>query len=318
MCTLIMPVFVSKFPYPLNPSRHNFFTDPLAPVLFFVPMYGPLICIIPFVFTRNRRLMGLTIPFLLLFVIGLGDTTPLPRLLFGKGWAWLTYDRFAFWASLTLLPFLGVAVIKLRRKISAIKIFGALAVTSLIVGFVTVVLPLQPAPLDMKPIVDFLDRDGNSRYRYLTFGFGDQLALLSILTSATTIDGSYHTARNLPELRSSGIAQIDTAFWYKNGLSSLDPILQMAGEHGVRWGFVNLQQYVPVLERNGWRRIETLENDVQVWENPSAIIPDIQQPPIISPSTSFAWGTFPLLSLVITLFLASLKYIQFNVIPRLF
>jgi hypothetical protein len=159
----------------------------------------------------------------------------------------------------------------------------------------------------MKPIVNFLNREEHSQYRYLTFGFGDQLALLSTLTAATTIDGSYHTARNLPELRSSGIAQIDTAFWYKNGLSSLDPILQKAGGHGVRWGFVNMPQYVPVLERNGWVKIESLENGVQVWENPSAVLPEILPLPLISPLASFAWGVFPLLSFAITIFLALFK-----------
>ena len=107
----------------------------------------------------------------------------------------------------------------------------------------------------------------------MTFGFGDQLALLSTLTTATTIDGSYHTARTLPELRSSGIGQIDTAFWFPDGLSKLDPILQKAGEHGVRWGFVNVPKYVPVLERNGWIKIKTLKGGVQVWENPNAELP---------------------------------------------
>ena len=116
-----------------------------------------------------------------------------------------------------------------------------------------------------------------SGWRYLTFGFGDQMALLSTLTTATTIDGSYHTARTLPELRSSGIGQIDTAFWFPNGLSKLDPILQKAGEHGVRWGFVNVPQYVPVLERNGWLKIKTLKGGVQVWENPKAVPPSIPQ-----------------------------------------
>jgi len=127
-------------------SRHNFFKDPMAPLLFFLPVYGPLMVIIPaaLFLARKRQLLGLGLAFCALFLLGLGNTTPLPRLFFGKGWEWLTYDRFAFWGSLTLLPFFGVIVILLRRQWSRnirTKIFLALAGTSLIVGLGTAFLP---------------------------------------------------------------------------------------------------------------------------------------------------------------------------------
>jgi O-antigen ligase len=293
-------------------SRHNFFKDPLAPLLFFLPMYGPLMLIIPAALSlaRQRRLFGLGFAFCILFLLGLGDTTPLPRLFFGKGWEWLTYDRFAFWASLTLLPFFGMIVVLLRRQRSRAirkRIFLTLAGTSLIIGLITAFLPLQPGAVDMRQIVDFLEQDEHSGWRYVTFGFGDQLALLSTLTTATTIDGSYHTARTLTELRTSGIGQIDTAFWIPDGLSALDPILQKAGEHGVRWGFVNVPKYAPILERNGWTKIKTLAGGVQVWENPNAELPSLPQAPPANTMASFSWGTFPMLSLITTLSLGSLR-----------
>ena len=291
-------------------SRHNFFEDPLAAILFFLPIYGPLMIFIPsvFWFARKRRFMALSASFVVLFLLGLGGTTPLPRWLFGTGWAWLTYDRFAFWASLMLLPFFGMVIIARRRasKHYAGKVFLALAVASIVVGLVTVLRPLQPGAVDMSQVVNYLEQDGRSRWRYLTFGFGDQLARLSTLTTATTMDGSYHTARTLPELRSSGIAQIDTAYWLQDGLSKLDPILQKAGGHGVRWGFVNIPNYVPLLERNGWVRVTTLQGGVQVWENPQAVIPEPAQPPAPEQLASFSWGTLPILSLIITLSLGSL------------
>jgi O-antigen ligase len=292
-------------------SRHNFFKDPFAPLLFFLPMYGPLAIFIPsaLALARQRKLIGLGFAFCILFLLGLGDTTPLPRLFFGQGWEWLTYDRFAFWASLMILPFLGMIVILLRRQRSRgtrTKVFLTLATTSLIVGLVTAFLPLQPGAVDMRQIVRFLKQTDHSNWRYVTFGFGDQLALLSTLTTATTIDGSYHTARTLPELRTSGIGQIDTAFWIPNGLASLDPILQKAGEHGVRWGFVNVSKYIPVLERNGWVKYKTLKGGVQVWENPNARVPDLSKEPLIDSLASFSWGTLPMLSLLTTLSLGSL------------
>ncbi len=301
-------------------SRHNFLRDPFAAVLFFLPMYGLLIPFIPvgLWMGARRRFWGIGLAFAFLFLLGLGDTTPLPRLFFGPGWSWLTYDRFAFWASLTLLVFFGAATTRIIRRAkihhhgdhgahrerSKSSVFSvrsvviwfvlAMAFTALLIALIPTWLPTQPPQLDLQPVVDFLAQDGRSQYRYLTLGFGDQLARLSLLTAATTLDGSYHTARTLPELRASGIGQIDTAFWLPDGLSALDPILQRAGGRGVRWGFVNLKAFGPVLLRNGWHPFATLSNGVVVWENPAASLPPPVEPPAESPFAAFAWGAFPL------------------------
>ena len=333
-----------------HPSRHNFFTDTLAPAAFFLPIYGALIPLIPFVFWKGfqRKTRGLWFSFVFLFVLGLGGTTPLPRWLFGRGWEWLTYDRFALWASLLLLPFFGIALVYVRKqtrldlggrflerfqKISQLKItghgwaerwsllslpagsrrwlagfvLGLLGLTALISGLLPTFLPTQPKQLDMQPVVDFLASADHSEWRYLTFGFGDQLAYLSRLTNATTIDGSYHTARSLPELRESGIGQVDTAYWLPDGLSRLDPILQKSGQRGVRWGFVNRADYIAILERNGWLKRALLSNGVQVWENPQAVLP----PPVLAPTKSalsvFSWGVFPISALLLALALGALR-----------
>ena len=291
-------------------SRHNYFANPFAAVVYFIPMYGLLIPFIPFGLRLGLRkpYWGLGAAFLFLFLLGLGDTTPLPRFFFGKGWAWLTYDRFAFWASITLLPFLGIAVAwlahwKTGRRMWPIVMFLA-ALTGLVIGTIPSWLPTQPKPVNMQPILDFLVEPDHAQFRYVTFGFGDQLALLSRLTDAATIDGSYHTARTLPELRTSGIGQIDTAFWAQGGMPALDPILQKSSERGVRWGFVNLTFYNPVLARNGWVKLTTLSNGVEVWENPSATLPRPVEPRASSPFAAFSWGIFPLSVLSISLGLA--------------
>ena len=296
-------------------SRHNFFENPLAALLFFLPMYGPLAVVIPAALrlASNRQLISLGIAFFIFFLLGLGNTTPLPRLLFVRGWEWLTYDRFAFWATLTLMPFFGMIVILLRRRHrrgTRTKIFLTLATASLIVGLITAFLPLQPGAVDMRQVVGFLNEKKHAGWRYITFGFGDQMALLSTLTASTTIDGSYHTARTLPELRTSGIGQIDTAFWLPNGLAALDPILQKAGGHGVKWAFVNVPHYIPVLERNGWLKFKTLKGGVQVWENPRAVPPSILQTPPVNTLAAFSWGTLPILSLITSLSLGSLSVWQ--------
>ena len=54
-------------------SRHNFFRDPRGFAVFFFPLYGPLIFIIPFLFRRwSPHFAGLLISFVVLFVLGLG------------------------------------------------------------------------------------------------------------------------------------------------------------------------------------------------------------------------------------------------------
>ena len=132
------------------------------------------------------------------------------------------------------------------------------------------------------------------QWRYLTFGFGNQYTYLNLLTKATTIDGSYHTARTLPELRDSGIAEIDTAYWSSEGVAATRPILLRAGEHGVRWGFVDpttlevvkinwgelhRNPFIPLLNELGWKKIKTLDNGVLVYENPNAVSLERVEPP---------------------------------------
>ena len=306
-----------------HPSRHNFFVDHFAPMAFFLPVYGILIPLIPIFFWKGlrRKSFGLWVAFLLLFTLGLGGTTPLPRWFFGSGWEWLTYDRFALWASWVMLPFIGIALVFSRRwlLLSGFRFsrglaslltpvfFSLLGLCALISALLPTLLPTQPEQVDMQPIVDFLATADRVDWRYVTFGLGDQLAYLSRLTPATTIDGSYHSARGLPELRASGIGQIDTTYWLPDGFKLLEPVLQKLGERGVRWGFVNRVDYIPILKRHGWVYLTSLSNHVDVWENPNAVLPPSIEPPAESPWEQFSWGVFPLLSLTLAGALAFIK-----------
>lgn len=303
-------------------SRHNFLTDPSAFLVFFVPVYGLLALIIPMVlfYVSRRALVAPALLFVVLFILGLGGTTPLPRLLFGANWAWLTYDRFALWASLVLLIFFGQFAATLKtsgvsetpevlsrgRSTRALLFLPPLVLSAFAAALFPLAYPTQPPPIDMRPIVTFLNAADHAQYRYLTFGFGDQYAALSLLTRATTIDGSYHTARKLPELRNSGIGQIDSALWTDKGVDALDPILQQSTRYSIRWGFVNRAEYVPVLQRNGWLPIRLLSNGVVLWENPAVTRPITQPPPTPDdPLQTVSWGVFPLTALVLVGVLAA-------------
>jgi hypothetical protein len=323
-----------------HPSRHNFFSDPLAPAIFFWPIYGPLVVIIPILFRKwPLRFLGLLISFIILFILGLGGTTRLPHLFFGDAWEWLTYDRFAFWACLTLTPFFGILFLQLkwrwvkrisigtlfasaRRSLFTVLTFSVFIITVLGAWLTPFLFATQPKAIDMQPIVDFLSKEDRSQWRYLTFGFGDQFAYLNLLTKATTIDGSYHTARTISELRESGIGQVDTVYWALKGIPAIIPILQESGEYGVRWGFVNpatlkatsirwgiihRNEFVPVLEQLGWIKLKTLDNGVLVYENPKAKLPEASKAPVTKPIESFSWGVFPIFAFVSTVALAALR-----------
>ena len=159
------------------------------------------------------------------------------------------------------------ALLQLSARLPQASIYVLMAGISGLVSFYPSMLPMQPRAIDMQPIVNFLAQGDRSQYRYLTFGFGDQFGYLNRLTTATTIDGSYHTARTLPELRSSGIGSIDASYWLPGGLEKLASILQIAGKYGVRWGFVADTKYDADLLQNGWDLLNVLSNGVQVWTN---------------------------------------------------
>ncbi len=286
-------------------SRHSFLHDPQAMELFFWPMYGPLLLAIPaclpgFLRRRRRAIGGL---FVFCFVMGLGGTTPLPRWLYGSGWEWLTYDRFALWATVTLSPFVGAWMLVTERRVpygKLVRMGGvlAMALTALYAGQLASLKPTQPPLLDLRPLIAFLEQEDVRPWRYVTFGFGDQMARLSLHTRAETMDGSYHTARPWPMLRESGLGSLDTAYWLPDGMERLERLLGWLGDMGVRWAFVNHPAYVPLLVRHGWRLQRVLANGVEAWENPGARTPEPSPRPPAHPLAAASWGLLPGLSLI--------------------
>jgi len=293
-------------------SRHNFLIDDLARWYFFWPMYGPLLLVVPVgvwlaLRAPRRRLLPLGLLVAILFVLGLGGTTPLPRWLFGAGWEWLTYDRFAFWAALLMLPFAALALIWLWRRPRlwarpvAVAFLGSMIVAASLAGWLAEISHAQPAALDLGPLVQFLDRPDVQPYRYFTLGFGDQLAKLSTLTSNGTPDGDYHTARTLPELRSSGLGALDGAVWNPLGVAAAEPQLADAARYGARWAFVAHPAYVPILQQAGWQYVGQA-GPVAVWQYPG-VTPVAPLSPAVPGGALAAiwWGGAPLSALAMAL-----------------
>lgn len=291
-------------------SRYNFLLRPQATLVFFWPLHGPLLLVIPaalWLTWRVRRLWPLTLAWAALFVLSLGGTTPLPRWLFGAGWEWLTYDRFGLWASIALLPIAGHWVVwrawraglghwRVGRNV-AFVFAGALAVAGLVSGFHSLLVRAQPPALDLTPLVRFLNEPAQQPYRYLTLGFGDQLAKLTTVTRNGTPDGTYHTARSLPELRASGLGALDGAVWNPQGVWTVAPFLREPQRYGLRWVFSNHPAYEPVLRATGWTyRFDV--GAVRAWER-ADVRPLPVQP---SPENVWAvgwWGSAPLATLAL-------------------
>lgn len=297
-----------------HPSRHNFLADPLALWFFFWPMYGPLLLIIPLALgwgilsQRRRPLLGL---FLILFIMGLGGTTPLPRWLFGAGWEWLTYDRFSFWAAIALLPFAGATLVwinarwgKRGRAVSTLFLIASIGWAGF-AGFLSIVSKSQPQAIDLTPIVLFLDEPAQRPYRYLTLGFGDQFAALSVVTNNGSVDGDYHTARELPELRASGLGSLDAAIWNQERFLAVVPFLAHPERYGLRWVFVNQEFYIPMLISSGWS-FHHYVGTVTAWERPK-FSPFPVRPPPENHFAAFWWGLVPLTFLILSLALRVLQ-----------
>ncbi len=285
-------------------SRHDYLRDVRAVLFFFLPVYGPLLLALPWaalctvlaaVRVRGRRLLALGGLALVLMVLGLGGTTPLPRILFGAGWAWLTYERFAFWAAVALAILAAAGLIRLcRRRARAATVFlGAMLASAVLAGGLTSYSQAQPPPVDIAPLVEFLGRTANRPYRYFTLGFGDQLAKLSAVTENGTPDGTYHTARQLPELRLSGLGAIDTVMWSGQAWEA-GPFLARADDYGARWAFVHHAHYEPVLEATGWvYRYDV--GQVQLWEQPGVRPVRVAPAPGLNGSPAAVWwGLAPL------------------------
>jgi hypothetical protein len=286
-------------------SRHSFFRDPTAAGLFLWPMYGPILLALPFllpVLIRRRRwpMGGL---FAFCFLMGLGGTTPLPRWLYGEGWEWLTYDRFALWATIWLTPFLQAwSSLALRRfrRLQLVKGVGImlLAAAALYAGQIASLWPTQPPLQDLRPLIAFLNQEEVRSWRYVTFGLGDQMVRLSMEAQAETIDGNYHTARGWTVLRESGLGSLDAAYWLPGGMARLDRVLPKLGEMGVRWALVAHPAYIPLLARHGWRLHRILPNGVEVWENPDVAPPLPSSARSAHPLASLSWGVLPGLALI--------------------
>ncbi|NNE73933.1 MAG: hypothetical protein HKN26_09730, partial [Acidimicrobiales bacterium] len=308
---------ISQVPIP-HASRENFLVDTNAGLVFWLVPWGPLLLIAPLALIRSwpSRNWPLAASVSLLALLGTGGTTPIPRLLLGGAFDILTLDRFTFWATIAVLPLAGTAVAGLIERanlaMEEIGLRRLVARAALATGTLLIVLgflfsaslsrfrTMQPDPIDPDPIAEFMAKDQHDRWRYLTLGFGDQMAWVSAHTTATTVDGNYHSVRRLPELVSRAVERLEGAK-YRGvpGVGSLQQFLVTPQRYSLKFVFSNDEFYDPLLFASGWQRLGELRNDVMVWERADvpplpAILPRFELPTW----QRLLWGLGPMAALI--------------------
>jgi hypothetical protein len=307
---------ITQMPIP-HASRTNLLMNSEWGINYGLIPYGALWIAFPFVVLRaakDRRLIPLLLGFWLTFLFGLGGTTPIPRILLGRAFEVLTFERFSFWATLMMLPIVGLLanqLIERYRKPAAIGLWLAAVVTcGAAIGWTGHRAAIAPdAQLDVKPVIDFLNRGDNAQYRYLTLGFGSQLAKVGTYTDAGTVDGDYNSARTLPEMTKYGAAQLTNSKYYGiAGMESLRAMLRHADRYGIKWIFIRDRYYEPIVQFAGWRKIDAFNNGIiTVWAKddvpPATKIESNAIPPRWQ---GIFWGIFPFGSSVLALLLVLL------------
>jgi hypothetical protein len=290
----------TQLPVP-NGSRDNFLFNWRSALTFWIFPMGALIVALPFVFKRGTaepRLRPLFIAFFVALVLGLGGTTPAARA-FGGAFDLLTFDRFTFWATLLMLPIVGVLAARMieRRGEKAVAWLVIAAALSFAVEIAWIQLTQNNQSIaKTDQVVSFLGRDQHDKFRYLTLGFGSNFATVTMKSNANTIDGNYGGGKLLPELEPFGGMRLDNARGYgASGMEALRAVLKHANQYGLKYVFVRDRYYEPLLAFAGWRQIESYDNgnitlwskeDVPAarWSEPTAQVSTIQR---------ISWGTLP-------------------------
>jgi hypothetical protein len=302
---------IRQLPIP-HDSRANYLLNTMVGMNYWVVPMGALILVLPYIFIKGlseRRLRPLFFGWYLTFLLGLGGTTPVGRMLLGRAFEVLTFERFTFWATLMALPFAGLMAARLIQRYQTKAIVGlwvaAVFTFALSVSWTTY-RPITTAPFDSEPVVNFLNRDDHNKYRYLLLGFGVKFSEVGIRANAQTVDGDYNSARLLPELTEHGSARLDNAKYYGTaGMESLRAMLKHANQYGLKYIFVRDRYYEPLIAFAGWRQVETYDNgNIGLWSKEG--VPYAKPTERRGAATTFqryAWGIFPVMFSMLTMLL---------------
>ncbi|HLW53854.1 MAG TPA: hypothetical protein VKW06_13535 [Candidatus Angelobacter sp.] len=315
---VLYPYWIALYQHPIkqmpipHASRNNYFLEPEWGLNYFLIPWGALILALPYIFVkglREPRLRVLFLSFWLTMIFAMGGTTPLPRLLLGRAFEVLTFERFSYYAGLMALPIVGLMAVSLIDRYRAKAAFALCTLGAFTMAMAVawpVYHPMHDLNFSTTEVVSFLNRDGHDRYRYLTLGFGSKISEVGALANASSVDGEYNSARLLPEMTQYGSAQLSNSKFYgTNGMESLRAILKHADQYGLKWIFVRDLYYEPLLAFAGWRKTEVYDHgNVSLWVKdgvpPARETSLTERPTVIQ---GIMWGTLPIGSSLLALFL---------------
>lgn len=274
---ILLPYFIAlrhnpikQLPIP-HASRDNYILVPHSGMNFWIIPMGALILAVPYILFKGsaeRKLRPLLFGWYLTTLLGLGGTTPVGRVLLGRAFEVLTFERFTFWATLMALPFVGMLAAWMidHWRARGVVALACAAVYSCAMAVAWVVFnPINTGQFPTQPVIDFLNREEHAKYRYITLGFGNQFARVSTYARAGSLDGDYNSARLLPELTAYGAGQLYNSKYYGTaGMDALTAILKHSDQYGLRYIFVRDPYYEPLLAFAGWRRTEIYGNGAVV------------------------------------------------------
>lgn len=313
---VLLPYWLSLLQNPIKQvpiphgSRDNYILQPLSGFNFWVIPYGAMILALPWMFlrgTQEKRLRPLFVFFFITFIFGLGGTTPIPRLLLGRAFDIVTFERYSHWATLLAMPIVGLVVAEFVDRFGRKAAYATVVLAALTFGLGVawvVYRPIYQRPVDMKVIADFLNHDQHDKFRYITLGFGNQFSELSRMTDASSVDGDYNSGRLLPELTSHAVGQLFNAKNFgTEGMTALRDMLKHADRYGLRFIFVRDRYYEPLLAFAGWREVGTFdEGAVSLWSNDD--IPPAHKIDFLAPPPAWEgilWGLLPMGALLLAL-----------------
>ncbi len=319
---VLWPYWVALLKNPINQmpiphgSRDNYILHPMSGVNFWIIPMGAMILAIPYIIMRGsavRRLRPLLFGWYITTLLGLGGTTPAGKILLGRAYQVLTFERFTFWATVMAMPFVGMLAFELiqRFRMKAAVALAIAAVTTMATAVAWITIhPINSSPFNVDQVIAFLNRDDHAKFRYITLGFGSNFAKVSTYANASSVDGDYNSARLLPEMTAYGSGQLYNSKYYGlAGVESLRAVLKHANQYGLKYIFVRDRFYEPLLAFAGWRQAETYDNgNVTLWTKED--VPPAKRLEFVgfmpTETEGLMWGILPVASSLFALFLVLL------------
>ena len=212
---------IHQMPIP-HDSRSNYLLNFSTLTNYFIVPYGALILAFPFIIWRGAsvgRLRPLLFGFWVTFILALGGTTPLPKLLLGRAFDILTFERFTLWAAVLALPLVGLSRCGNFGPFPECRRCGTCAGGSFKFWPGTHLADHKSLSSDTKLLM-FSQSSISSTVTVTTITatlpwvLAANCAKVSTYTNASSVDGDYNSARLLPEMTQYGSAQLTNSKFY--------------------------------------------------------------------------------------------------------